>query len=311
MLCPYCLDDIQSSAPQCPACEHEVPELYKRNYPRGGPFSRPRPVVLSAVGFSGHGKTVYLAALLHTLENELTRVWPGFYRQGLDRDTIREIKRNLQDLERGELPESTRRNFPQPSLHRLAKLPRRYGDRVLVAYDPPGEAFEEDLSLEQYAHFVKRAQSVVFLLSLPDLEEPLAHEMHRFLEVYTLAMARMRAPTRKQHLVVTFTKADTLLETRFKQFPDLVQHLSNPSYAELGDLDAYQRRLENVSRELEDFTRNVLEARNFDNLAREAFKSVVYCAVSALGSAPEGARLKDKMTPLRVADPLLWVLARG
>lgn len=309
MLCPYCVTDIGGNAASCSQCNKEIPEIYRTHYPRATWLRRPTPLLLSVVGFSGHGKTVYLAALLHTLEAELTKVWKGFYRQGLDRDSILTVRDNLQLLEQRRLPESTRQNFPAPSIHRLAKIPQ-FGDKVVIIYDTSGEAFEDDLRIEQYAHFVKRSRCVFFLVSLDDLADPLPIELHRLLNVYTMAMERMHSPTKQQHLVVVFTKADLLPETRLRHYPEVVRHLSTSSYVDLHDLQEYRRRLEQVSQELADFTNNGLEARGFVNLARDAFKSVAYCAVSALGSAPEGIRLRDAMTPIRVVDPLIWLLAR-
>ena len=54
MLCPYCLEN--TSPPTCGSCKEPLPPLYVS---RNG-----NPAILSAVGFSGHGKTVYLAVRL-------------------------------------------------------------------------------------------------------------------------------------------------------------------------------------------------------------------------------------------------------
>lgn len=307
MLCPYCLHDSAVKDGKCPDCDKELPRLYIQNYQRRRP-----PVVLSAVGFSGHGKTVYLAALLHALQSSLPRpcVWPGFYRQGLDMDAIQTVRENLKMLEQGDLPESTRRNFPQPSIHMLAKMPK-YKDRQLIIYDPPGEAFEEDLRMEQYAGFVIRAKAVLFLISLTDLEDPIAGDMHRLLEVYTLGMDRLGATTKKQHLVVAFTKADLLLGSYLQDYPALVAYLQESQWDEIGQVKSYLKKLNGLSEQLAGFTRDLLRADTFANLAEDKFKSVTYCMVSALGSPPDGNRLSQVMKPRRVADPLLWILEKS
>ncbi len=51
MLCPYCLEN--TSPPVCGSCKETLPRLYVG---RNG-----NPAILSAAGFSGHGKTVHLA----------------------------------------------------------------------------------------------------------------------------------------------------------------------------------------------------------------------------------------------------------
>jgi hypothetical protein len=304
MLCPYCLQT--TSPPVCSRCKEVLPPMYVSRH--GNPNGDP--AILSIVGFSGHGKTVYLASLLDAMERNLTTPWPNFYRQALDPDTAKTVMDNLAQLRRGELPESTRRNFPRPSIHLLTGMPE-YRTRQWLAYDPPGEAFETDLGIEKYAHFVQHARVVLFLVSLPDLREPKGGEMHRLLEMYVLGMARMKAKTKRQHLVVAFTKADILKNT-LVDCPTTVQRLNTPIEATFsGSKKNYLAVLRQVSDELLNFTENVLGAKFFVRLQRDAFRSVSYCAVSALGSPPEGGHLTTTMEPRGVVDPLIWVLEKS
>ena len=310
MLCPYCVEEIKKTEKNCPKCEKEIPLLYKKYYPNSGIFTKKEPVVMSAVGFSGHGKTVYFASLLYVMNNELTKVWQRFFRQSIDREAVDIVRQNSRMLEQRELPESTRQNFPHPNVHHLAHLPK-HKNKLLVIYDTSGEAFEEDLRLERYASFVTRTRTVMFLISLIDLENPISENIHRLLDVYVQGMERLKANSKKQNLIVVFTKADVLLDKYFKDYPDIAHHLTSPSYVELGDYKKYVSKLQAISSALADFMKNTLDAHNFVNMAKDSFKSVSYCAISSLGHAPEGARLKDNMSPIRVADPLLWILEKG
>ena len=302
MLCPYCLHD--TAPPTCTNCKETLPPLYVSRHGNASGSA-----IFSAVGFSGHGKTVYLAALLHAMEKDLTRVWPRFYRQGLDMEAVRSVQQNLTLLQQGTLPESTRRNFPRPSLHLLRDMPV-FGSRHLLMYDPPGEAFETDEGIERYAHFVHRAKVVLFLVSLVDLPEPRGSEMGRLLETYVLGMTRMKAKTRDQHLVVVFTKADWL-KGQFAKCPITLQHLNAVDAELLSNPRKYLDRLKAVSDELAKFTNVELGARAFARLAKESFHSARYCAASALGSPPEDGRLTTAMEPRGVVDPLLWVLDKS
>lgn len=306
MLCPFCLIDMPSKDEKCGKCGNEIPRLYRRHYPQG--FNR-QPIVMSAVGFRGHGKTIYFASLLHVLENDLPRIWSGFYRQAVDSDSAKTVRDNLHLLEQLKLPDSTPQNFPRPNIQLLGDLPGR-NERLMVIYDASGESFQEELRIGKFAGFLKRARAVLFLVSLDDLEPPQAHSISDLLETYAQGMARLNVKPKEQHLIVVYTKADTQHET-LRSYPLVVEHLRNPGYTELGDLRAYRRKLQSVSDALEDYTKNGLGALNFFNMTQKAFKSSVYCAVSALGKAPEGGRLKDKMTPIRVVDPLLWMLTKG
>ena len=220
---PYCLKNTSGAA--CGECKENLPPLYVRNY--GSGFAR-NPAIFSAVGFSGHGKTVYLAAMLHTMRENLTQTWPKFYRQALDVDSVRTVQQNLALLQKGDLPESTRRNFPKPSIHQLTDMPH-YGTRGMLIYDPPGEAFETDEAMERYARFVQRARVVVFLVSLLDLQEPRADDLYRLLNTYVLGMAKMRASTKNQHLVIAYTKADRMIPDLDHQ-PLTLAHLRNAEW---------------------------------------------------------------------------------
>jgi hypothetical protein len=263
---------------------------------------------MSIVGFSGHGKTVYLASLLHVIQRYLPEYWPGFFRQGLDMFTIDTVRSNLQCLENFELPSKTRRNFPRPCLQLFSKM-HKYNNREVIFYDPPGEAFEVDADVEKYASFVKQAKTVLFIVSLKDLPDPLPSEMHRLLEIYTIGMARLKANMSKQHLVVVFTKADDLQDERyFGKFPDILQYLESSERANLNDLDKYLTNMRIISRNLQYIVRNHLRAEPFVNLANASFKSVNYSVVSALGCPPNGDKLSEAMRPKRVIDPFLWVL---
>jgi hypothetical protein len=267
------------------------------------------PYIVSLVGFSGHGKTVYLASLLYTLQDRLTRVWPGFYRRGLSQEAVDVLYENLKMLREGTLPESTRRNFPRPNIHELCNLPGK-GDRQLLIYDPPGEAFYRDASMQEYASFVSKAKVVLFLISLADMAEPVSHEMRHLLEVYTLGMASMKAKKGQQHLVVVYTKADLLLK-RFEERPELVSYLRQSEESSIADVKRYRRNLAKISDQLADFTLSDLGAHGFVGHANSEFKSVSFCALSSLGSAPIDGRLDVRMDPHRVIDPLMWVLEKA
>jgi hypothetical protein len=243
------------------------------------------------------------------MERDLTAAWPRFYRQGLDMKSVQTVQENLVKLHKGELPYGTPRNFPRPSLHLLSDIPQ-FGSRHLVMYDPPGEAFDTDEGIEKYAHFVQRAKVVLFLVSLPDLAEPKAGELHRLLETYVLGMTRMKAKTRNQHLVVVFTKADRL-KAELNRCPTALEHLNTSAPAALGTPKKYLDRLKLISGELAKFTENDLAARSFTSMVKKEFRDVNYCAVSALGSPPEDGHLTTAMEPRGVVDPLIWVLDKS
>jgi hypothetical protein len=341
MICPYCVEEIPANSQKHDDCK--IPD--SKNFPRfyvdyHGEEGSPDPIVLSVVGFSGHGKTVYLCALFDFIDNVLTEVWPDFARRVIDQDSLSRLEAHRQTLRKGELPDRTdSKTFPRPGVFRLKNMPRSdktneqsqppgtlqmppLKDTTILIYDPPGEAFLRDDKIVELARFVKRSSCVLFLVALAKLTNSVADEMSTLLNTYILGMRLMEIPEESQHLIVVYTKSDEMkssvpgFENFLNQHPDLKTHLAEQRPETLANPSAYLRRLEKMSGLLGDFTKNELKATNFINEAKGYFKSVSYTAVSSLGAAPkedekQKQTLTIKMSPRAVADPLLYVLSKS
>lgn len=303
-LCPLCLKIIPLRVTSCPSCNKPLPKLYTDDYV-GLPLS-----IISAVGFGGHGKTVYLAALMHVLD-EISFYWPGFYRQALNQESISTVINNKNTLLKKKiLPQATARNFPVPSIHRLVNIPL-FGAQRLLIYDTAGENFLSDHSLIENAGYVQRSPTVLFFISLPLIlregDSPV-DEMQRLLQTYIIGMRNMGVKTTRQNLIVTYTWGDEL-ESWLGDYPDLVDYVSRSELQNGWDMSCYLENLNDVSNRLATFTHQTVRAANFCGMARDHFASVRYCMVSALGRAPVGNNLSMELSPRRVIDPLLWVLS--
>jgi hypothetical protein len=318
MLCPFCLADLQPRTTVCTSssCQRQLPLEYVTCHSSWWARHH-QPAIVSVVGFRGHGKTVYLASLYYVLQNTVVRAWDAFYRQGLTMKSLKMLYENLSLLKKRKLPDSTQLVFPEPNIDRLYKIPH-FGDRTLLVYDPPGEAFDliEDDSLQRFAGFVKHSKCVLFLISLTDMmsefgsAEGVAGEMDRLLERYNLGMTEMRAPSKAQHLIVVYTKADRPLSDI--DFPDeIIKYLEKSEVETLHDMRSYLSTMKQNSSVLKKFTSDVLNAHAFINNAKDHFKDTEFCAVSALGSEPVDGNLAERIAPLRVIDPLLWVLEKS
>ncbi len=313
MLCPVCLgnhrfrleatDKANEPSYTCAEIGEPVPPKYVWEY-RSAP-----PVVVSAVGFRGHGKTVYFASLFYTLERlAATSYWPGFYTMSLNDESVRTVKENVALLDQGHLPDSTPKNFPKPTIIRIDNLPT-HRDGTLLCYDTGGEAFERAEDIGRYARFVRRARTAMLLISVPDLEVP-AREMHQLLNTYVLGMAQLGGNTTEQDLVIVYTKADQL-RAELDEWEDLRDYLMGGTVEGLRDMTGYIRAMRRASTQLRRFTFEKLDAQGFLSLADSNFRSIEFSMISALGSKPEGATLPVQIVPRRVMDPLLWLMERS
>ncbi len=314
MLCPFCLDDVKFKREKlnhqlamfylCPTCGEQAPALYAQDY------KKYPPVVVSAVGFRQHGKTVYFATLFYTLKKlTLARNWSDFFTMGLNDDSLDTVYSNARMLDEGALPDSTPKNFPRPTMLRVEGMPM-HRNSTLLCFDTGGECFERPTQLVQFAGFVKRAQTGMLLVSVVDMADP-KEEMQKLLNTYVVGMGELGGRTRDQHLVVVYTKADHLAARFTGQWQYLLTYLLQGSVESLANPERYMKRMREVSSRLRDFTEMELEAHEFLNTADAHFKSVEFSVVSALGAQPNGARMAVNIVPRRILDPLLWVMEKS
>ena len=319
MLCPYCLADVVFSERvekrrngfaraylACGQCEQEVPRMYVADY------RRYPPAVVSAVGFTQHGKSVYFSSLFYTLRHlDLATKWPGFVTQCLSDESVTNVWAGARDLNQGRLPDATAKVFPTPVMLRLDSFPGQ-PNCTLIVYDTAGESFNRPTQLVQYARFVSRASTVLFFVSLSRIRqdnEDIDQTLHRLLETYIVGVRELGAEERSQKLMVVFTMADAIGQVVGDSWQPLRDLLirSHP-----GDEQsrAYVARTGELSRRLHRLTREELKAQNFLNLAEQFFRSVGFSMVSALGAAPlEDNTMAMGIIPRRVFDPLLSVFS--
>jgi hypothetical protein len=310
MLCPFCLADVQFTLEEgyfCPGCNEQVPAMYVRGY------DRYPPLVVSAVGLRGHGKTVYFASLFYVLkESPLPALWqPDFFALSLSDQDLETVYNNARMLKDGKLPGSTPMNFPRPTMLRVAGIPMWQDQRncTLVFYDTSGEAFERAGELVKYARFAQKAEMVMLLVSLPDMQDP-PHEMRTLLNTYVIGIEDLGGNTRDQDLMVVYTKADEIVDhLSAPPWSDARTYLASGSVDSLANVRGYQRRMYEISNLLYDFTRQELGADEFMNSAQTNFRRVGFSIVSALGSAPENGKMPVEVNPLRVLDPTIWMIA--
>lgn len=312
MICPYCAEDVSADSQQHQGCRRDsdkpFPPLYLDYHAGQG---RTDPIVLSVVGFPGHGKTVFLCALFDYLDDHLTYLWRNnFHSLVLDQESLTQLNLNRSSLRRGELPPPTQSDFPRPGIFRLKHMPRSAGDNglppledtTILIYDPPGEAFRTEDKIVEYASFVKRSSCVLFLIDLTALGTSIAGEMGKLLETYVLGMGRMGIKQQSQHLIVVYTKADEMkisvpeFASLMEREPLLKEYLEQQRPETLANPHKHFEQLKEVSRLLADFTWSDLKAAKFIHVAEDWFLSTSYTVVSSLGSAPEPEEVEDNNT---------------
>lgn len=312
MHCPFCFKEARFRQERreswhmpvylCPNCRKEVPGPYVRhdhNYP---------PVAASVIGYRGHGKTRYCATLFKVLKEHVSKHWPTFYAMEVDEES-RSIVQRLIALLQGASQSGP--IFSRPVLMRMHGIPFQT-NCTWLCYDPAGEPFTNPTRLVQYVSFMQRAQTAMFLISIPDLEDAEApRAMHDLLNVYVLGMRGLSVSTQGQHLIVVFTKADAMAARFSQPWGRLWTYLIEGSTDSLAHPKGYMKQMRVVSAQLREFTRRELRAAEFINMAETCFRSVEFSVVSTIGAKLSGKPLPTEISSCRVLDPLLWTMEKS
>jgi len=300
MLCPYCQSEVAGFPPstdgpglRCTVCNEEgIPILYPREYDQ-------HPAVpVSIFGPGGHGKSVFVDALITQLERRIT--WPSFSCQWMDTVSMLRVRDRLDAMRKdGVLPDTTEAIFPRPQILRLRNVPRVGGCQLLF-YDTSGETFRQAETLRDAGRYLKNSPAIVWLISLKDIEYP--EQLGDLMTIYATAMAQMGADPRRQTLILTLTKGDLLIDR--PGFP-----ASARDFLTDDDLDPSSgawTRLSTISNELEKWLLDS-EHRNIVNLLKGQFRLVRYCVLSAQGEESDGQQLRGELMPRGVLSPLFWL----
>jgi len=305
-LCPYCLEknrivrkkEKSRESYSCTSCLSPIPREYAENF-------NTRSEVVSTVGFRGHGKSLYFSALFYSMD-KLAVIWPGFYSFATDERSLDTIKDNISELKQGNLPPPTPASFPIPTNTRFSNMPA-FGHRFFLFYDTGGEAFVKSGKLIKHAAFVKRSETVLFLVSLKDIDFD-GTKLHDLLSTYVQGLTELGGNPKNQTLLVVLTKGD-LLGSRMNDYDDLRQYLKNGGLDSLRNfkLGPYVDKMQAVSNGLGKFIHDQLKAVQFMNFAKAEFKNTEFSIISALGAKPVGNRLQVEINPKCIFDPLIWV----
>lgn len=335
LLCPYCLESgaltpntagYTRAGYVCAKCNMSIPAEYAKS------ATTPTHLV-SAVGFQGQGKTVYFASLFHSLDLLEREVWRPFVHHPIDEPSTKQIEKLLDHLKLGGKPPPTIDGvFPSPALISLRRIPT-WGDRMLLIYDPGGGTFRSVNTLVRYASFVTHSSTILFFFAIdgkaggPASLRERGRDMKNMLITYVQGMEELNFETKNQHLVIVLTMGDRLEgilqglsadrrdedDVQPEDYGNLWKWLQRGRIEALGggEMGLYAERMRRTSRALRKFVTTECGATGFLKYAKDEFKSVEFCIVSALGAEPGEDDKLQSIVPKRVMDPLFWVFYKA
>ncbi|MEU7165312.1 hypothetical protein AB0A70_11790 [Streptomyces morookaense] len=318
--CPGC--GVPTPVRVCRRCHSDLPSDYCDQDSR----------IIALVGAKATGKSTYVTVLV----NELRHRVGGAYRASLaamGADTQRRDRETAAELyERLQLPGATRPaalGFNDPLLYRLS-VPARSrlgaGSRhtALVFFDAAGEDLRNAEAMDRYTAYLAAADGIILLvdpLQLPSVRDELAGtggpplppvetspqqiaaDVAGQLRSHRRAGSRGRLST---PVAVALTKTDMLRPLLSPQSP-----LHGNASHHGGALDDADRTA------VHEEVRSLLGSWDGGALHRQLesdFSDVGLFGLSALGAPPPSDAPADAPKsgpqPVRVEDPLLWLLAR-
>jgi predicted RNA-binding protein with TRAM domain len=278
------------------------------------------------VGFSGHGKTVYLISLVY-MWDILEVKSRDFKYEPKDTTSFEVVHSLVPEFKKGKLPGITQFDFLKPTPILLNRIPG-FGNRFLIFYDVSGEVYEKNIeTITDRGRYVAQSDVVIFFISITKSGDEWQEKIRKLLSLYTRAVYNdLRIDIKKrQHCIVVFSKSDELISTtedkklsdsliEFLQKGSYEWYLENAQNKKEGDIIADKlKQLKKESKVVEGWLKEK-GCAGFIKEARDYFKSVEYTIVSSTGAACKGMNLAAELTPedpKRVLDPFFWILEKS
>ncbi|MEC0209314.1 hypothetical protein P4H70_10290 [Paenibacillus ehimensis] len=299
----------------CPSCHNELP-ISAGKMPSN---------IISIVGASQVGKSVYMTSLIHTLQSTTASNF-GAARMPLSAEISRKFRQNYLEpiFDRGMMLESTNPNEQQePFIFQFVFKDDRRAPLTLVFFDVAGEGMVERDYLEIYAAHIKNSSGILFLvdplqirtirdkirLNVGQEEGEFASRYDEPREVvislFENFIAHQQGSKTNIPTAIVLTKSD-MLQYLKEEDSEYIQPNSNVfrNVIHQGYLD--QTEFENINGEIRRFIEKV--DRPFKDAVDVYFQNTAYFAVSALGSNPVNRQVTGVITPTRVDEPFIWLL---
>ncbi|GIP32010.1 hypothetical protein [Paenibacillus sp. J2TS4] len=299
----------------CPNCHNELPILSGK-VPSN---------IISIVGASQVGKSVYMTSLIHTLQTSTASNF-GAACLPLSAEISRKFRQNYLEpiFERGMMLESTNPNEQQePFIFQFVFKDDRQAPLTLVFFDVAGEGMVERDYLDIYAAHIKNSSGILFLvdplqirtirdkirLSAGEEEGEFASRYDEPREVvislFENFIAHQQGSKTDIPTAVVLTKSD-MLQYLKEEDSEYIRPNSNVfrNFIHKGHLN--KSEFENIDGEIRRFIEKV--DRPFQDAIDVYFQNTAYFAVSALGSNPVNRKVTGVISPVRVDEPFIWLL---
>jgi hypothetical protein len=314
--CPCCLVNICDKDRSCPSCRFALPLNYYQNCIQAPPLP------IAAIGYSGHGKSHLLNAIVLTLRQLSGCEFPvQVTLEVADDHTLGVVAAASAKAEGEALDPTPRQNSRTiPLILRASGL---FPPRTLLVYDVAGESFESLTAVHEHLPVLREIQTVWFVLSPDDLQKPAravgggaaARDLGFLFTAYKNAMIRLEAPLEGRNAVIVVSKGDKLSGegvSELKEYLETDPYCAGQIASATGfDLKAYEEGIRQVAHRVEPFVTRIKDVRNLVGLLKGSGMTVNFCVTAALGHDPipgPTGKVTLEWCRQRALDPLVWTL---
>ncbi|MCL2577336.1 MAG: hypothetical protein FWE27_04720 [Defluviitaleaceae bacterium] len=298
-ICPYCHNILPQSAGFAPS------------------------TIISVVGASQSGKSVYLTSLIHTLRTITPRNFPIFCTP-INNEMGRRFRFEYEDplIERGILLDPTQKEKQQePFIFTFSFSDESKPEINIAFFDVAGEGLVDTNYMDIYAAHIRNSSGILFLVDplqfravgkKIQLKNALEYELGYSDEPAEVLSGLVEDYIYKQGggvseipTAVVLTKTDLLeaLQNDGEYISENSRIFTNFTHRTFFNLNEFY----NINDETENFISEI--DPNFRNALKRRFADLGFFAVSALGTKPESRRIAS-FSPVRVDEPFLWILHR-
>lgn len=299
----------------CPKCHNELP-VTAGKVPSN---------IISIIGASQVGKSVYMTSLIHTLQNTTADHFHAAC-MPLNAEISRKFRTNYEEplFGRGDLLASTQKEkMQEPFIFQFVFKDEEKPPLTLVFFDVAGEGMVEQDYLGLHGQHIKNSAGILFMvdpLQIRSIREKI-RIMHGdkpgewvsqydeprdvVLTMFGDFIAYQDSGKTDIPTAVVLTKSDMLHSLKdedgeyIKTNSNIFKNMVHRDYFNLTEF-------ENIDGEIRRFIEKV--DRPFKGTMDVYFKETAYYAVSALGSNPVDQKMQTVVSPIRVDEPFIWLL---
>lgn len=297
----------------CPTCGFAINN--------SGDFSQTIPI--SIVGSESAGKSNYMTVLINEIRGSLGNVYNcSLFPTGGDDTIVHYENLYYKPLyEQGKCLTSTNQEDVRPLIYSLVFDDKKVGQTCNITfYDSCGSNFRNERVMEDYNRSIFNSRGIILLLDptqIPGLREEYINSGKKvlpddFSSILSRTIKVIREGNQQKDLkskidipiAICISKLDLIKEKldpgSYLNYPS--RHLNQPIYDSIDHNCCSQE------------VRSVIEnwaGSDFINQVSSQFSNYAFFGFSSLGSQPDEANEIDRVLPLRVCDPFLWILSQN